>query len=68
MILIQAGEPDKNVRDLDAAGREVLRRFKFGGPRTARVEDTKNLKYFVIEVTTSSRQAKVSNGHRWRNP
>lgn len=58
MILIQAGFPDTKTRTLDSAGKLIMRRFQKGGPRTGRVNDTANERYYVLDVTTCSRELK----------
>jgi hypothetical protein len=56
VTLIQAGFPNKRVRTLDGASRLILRRHKTGGSRTARVHDEPKHRFYVIEVTTCSRE------------
>jgi hypothetical protein len=58
MTLIQSGQPNSFVQTLEGASRIVLKRFRNGGPRTARVEDSHAGRYYVIEVNTFSRERK----------
>lgn len=58
MTLIQPGFHDTRVKTLDSASRLIIKRFQTGGPRAARVTDEKHGRYYVVEVTTCSREEK----------
>lgn len=58
MLLVQTGFPDTGVRTLDSAGKIIMRRFQKGGPRIGNVNDKANERYYIVEVTTCSREWK----------